>query len=71
MNCKCIFINGVKCHELGCSEAWKDEVRNCRNCGETFQPSHINDQYCYDCECGGEEGDDYYDECQRESNEWT
>ena len=49
-SCNVLFINGVKCHELGCPDAWKDEVRECKWCGQEFLPqSHT--QLCCSEDC--------------------
>lgn len=44
--CEVLFINGVKCHELGCPDAWKDEVRECKWCGGKFKPKERHQQLC-------------------------
>ena len=46
--CDAIYINGVKCHEHGCSEAWRDEVRECKWCGSTFKPESRDQRLCDD-----------------------
>lgn len=45
-SCEVLYINGVKCHETGCPEAWKDEVRECGWCGGDFQPEDRHQKYC-------------------------
>jgi len=37
-SCDALSINGVLCHEQGCPEAWKDTVRECKWCGDSFIP---------------------------------
>jgi len=37
-SCEVLYINGVRCHETGCPDAWKDEVRECKWCGTEFKP---------------------------------
>jgi len=45
-SCDCLFINGIKCHEIGCPDAWKDYKRECKWCGREFQPEDKNQQFC-------------------------
>ena len=45
-SCEVLYINGVKCHETGCPEAWRDEVRECAWCPQTFTPEHKDQKYC-------------------------
>lgn len=47
-SCEILYINGVKCHEIGCPEAWKDEIRTCKWCGSEFKPQDQNDHFCDD-----------------------
>lgn len=47
-SCDALFINGVKCHELGCPEAWKDYGRDCRSCGSEFRPESRDQTFCDD-----------------------
>lgn len=59
--CEVVNINGVRCHETGCPEYYKDEKRECKNCGSEFTPEHSRqttcDHSCYvaynglDCDC--------------------
>ena len=51
--CEIMYINGMRCHEHRCSEAYKDEIRACKWCGSGFTPGYEDDQYCSeDClEC--------------------
>lgn len=44
--CEVLYINGVKCHEHGCPEAWRDETRECTWCGEDFTPVTKGQRYC-------------------------
>jgi len=37
-SCELLAINGVGCHESGCPDAWKDQVRSCKWCGQEFKP---------------------------------
>lgn len=48
--CELMRINGVVCHEPGCPETWKDEVRECKWCGQTFTPEERY-QSCCDEDC--------------------
>jgi hypothetical protein len=43
-----LSINGVACHEIGCPDAWKDETRECFECGCDFEPEQRYQQVC-DC----------------------
>ena len=45
-SCDCFFINGVKCHEHGCPDSWKDYVRKCKFCGCEFKPEDKNQTCC-------------------------
>ena len=45
-SCEVTYINGVKCHEHGCPDAWQDEVRECKWCGTFFQPADHYQQFC-------------------------
>lgn len=68
-SCQVLYVNGVRCHETGCPDAWKDEVRECKECGGEFEPSASRQQTCSE-ECvaayegaeyrpgDGEEGED-------------
>ena len=44
--CAVAFINGVLCHERGCPEVWRDEVRTCKWCGSDFIPATATDRFC-------------------------
>jgi len=48
--CELLYINGVKCHETGCPNAWR-EPRECAWCGTTFKPD-INGQLVCSADCG-------------------
>jgi hypothetical protein len=48
MCCDLVRINGILCHEKGCTEAWKDTERECAWCGAIFTPT---EKY-QDCCCG-------------------
>ena len=47
-SCQVIRINGVLCHELGCPDAWRDEVRECLWCGNEFTPESQEQTCCSD-----------------------
>lgn len=50
--CEVLYINGVKCHETGCPEAYKDTTKECFWCGAKFTPEHKHDRYCsVECYC--------------------
>ncbi len=61
-SCEILSINGVRCHEHGCPDAWRDETRECLFCGQAFQPADQHERTC-DAECTaayyGGEADDY------------
>jgi hypothetical protein len=44
--CQVLAINGHKCHEHGCPEAWKDETRECKNCDAKFKPETRDQRFC-------------------------
>lgn len=41
----------MNCHESGCPEAWRDEVRECGWCGTEFKPEERHQLFC-DESCG-------------------
>ncbi len=45
-SCQLVRINGVVCHETGCPEAWKDEIRECKECGSDFTPEERWQKCC-------------------------
>ena len=45
-SCDCLFINGHKCHEHGCPDAWKDQVRECAECGCEYTPEDKDQVFC-------------------------
>lgn len=50
-SCEVLYINGVKCHETGCPESYKDYSRECKWCGGGFTPIDNRDYFCdTDCE---------------------
>jgi hypothetical protein len=44
--CKAIMVDGVIRHAYGCSEAWRDRKRKCRECGNTFKPQEKYQVVC-------------------------
>ena len=42
-------INGVFCHETGCTYAWKDLPKACFECGCDFYPAGRHQRICEDC----------------------
>ncbi len=48
--CAVMYINGHRCHETGCPDAWKDSQPECQECGSVFTP---DDRYqtCCDADC--------------------
>ena len=51
-SCEVLMINGVRCHEIGCPDSWKDYQNECRECGSLFTPEYKDQQYCDDS-CAG------------------
>ena len=49
-SCEVLFINGVKCHETGCPEAYKDQIKECAWCGAEFTPE-VKYQNCCSEDC--------------------
>lgn len=47
--CQVAYINGVRCHETGCPLAWRDEIRECSECGCDFEPEDRYQRVCADC----------------------
>ena len=45
-SCEVLYINGLKCHETGCPELYKDELRDCLFCGTKFTPEFKKQVYC-------------------------
>jgi hypothetical protein len=44
--CDKLRINGVLCHEHGCSESWKDKKHECKWCGSDFEPEQQGQVVC-------------------------
>jgi len=49
-SCEVLYINGVRTHEHGCPDAWRDETRECKECGSEFEPEERM-QVCCDESC--------------------
>ncbi len=47
--CNPLMVNGILCHEHGCSHAWKDKQRACFECGMKFYPENRCVIKCPDC----------------------
>lgn len=47
-SCNVLVINNHICHEYGCPDAWRDEIRECKWCGNKFHPENNNQQFCDD-----------------------
>ena len=45
-SCEVVRINGVKCHEIGCPDAWKDYAVECKWCGREFVPEERGQKFC-------------------------
>ena len=48
-DCNPSMINGVLCHETGCSCAWKDYKVECKECGCEFYPEDRWQRPCDGC----------------------
>lgn len=49
-HCEVLNINGVRCHEHGCPDAWKEYKRECGECGCSFVPEMQRQKLCEGCE---------------------
>ena len=47
-SCNMLRINGVVTHETGCPDAWRDEIRECKECGSEFLPTEQRLVCCCD-----------------------
>ena len=60
-SCEMLRVNGTVTHEIGCPDAWKDELRSCKECGQKFFPTERYQDCCnhicmvtyhnFSCEC--------------------
>lgn len=49
-SCEVLYINGIKTHEIGCPDSWKDYPTECKWCGQEFIPEEKH-QECCSSEC--------------------
>jgi hypothetical protein len=45
-SCEVLMINGIRCHEQGCPDAWRSTRRTCRNCETEFIPQEKGQRFC-------------------------
>lgn len=45
-SCEEIRINGVRCHEPGCPDAWRTTILTCAWCGQEFIPDERGERCC-------------------------
>jgi len=45
-SCEVRYINGHRCHEIGCPDAWRDYTRECKWCGTEFKPEEREQMFC-------------------------
>lgn len=45
-SCEVMNINGIRTHEIGCPDAWKDYTRECTWCGNKFNPEEKGQTCC-------------------------
>ncbi len=45
-SCEVVMVNGVRTHEKGCPNAWKDYKKECKWCGSEFKPKEKNQNCC-------------------------
>jgi hypothetical protein len=72
-SCEVVYINGIRCHEHGCPDAYLDQVRECKWCGSEFHPLTARQEFCDDS-CrrsynGLPDPDDQQDDWQDEQDE--
>lgn len=60
--CSPARINGVLCHETGCPQAWRDQPKECYECGcDVYSPGRLaTSVICEDCQQIANE--DYYED---------
>jgi|GEM_PF-1893408 len=44
--CQEVRINGIRCHETGCPEAWRTAIWECAWCGTEFIPDERGQRCC-------------------------
>jgi hypothetical protein len=47
-SCQVVKIQGKVCHEFGCPEKYKSETRECKECGQEFNPKEKHQAFCSD-----------------------
>ena len=68
--CEIVVINGVLCHESGCPDSWRDETRECRECGREFSPADRRAEHCDEqCRYPDAFADDFEDEDEDEDED--
>ena len=45
-SCDAAYINGTKCHEHGCPDAWRDYSIECKMCSSDFTPGERHQTVC-------------------------
>ncbi len=45
-SCEVVMVNGVRTHERGCPDAWKDYEEECKWCGREFKPKEKGQRCC-------------------------
>jgi len=45
-SCEAVNVNGVRTHERGCPDAWKDYKEECKWCGSEFKPKEKGQKCC-------------------------
>jgi hypothetical protein len=45
-SCEQLRINGTVTHEMGCPDAWRDEIRSCKWCGIQFFAEEQHQDCC-------------------------
>jgi len=62
-SCEVLYINGIKCHEHGCRNAWMDSTTECFECGCDFYPSYCYQAICDDCIADREYREELSEDC--------
>lgn len=69
-SCEVLYVNGLKCHEIGCPDAWKDYTLECKWCGATFKPEERHQECCsHSCTVAYNGVDCNCDECNQTEEE--
>ncbi len=45
-SCEVLYINGIRCHETRCPDAWQDYKLECKWCGQEFVPEDRYQLFC-------------------------